>query len=327
MYYVIPITNFVTDYVLKLKDSFIIPNMYFKQYIDNEIHYDGAITESEKILIHNVMEICIKDYHKFMSVSCIIMKNIDTNIINNSDVYMDMFHLEKMCYKANRYLDFFRIHECTHLNKDILPGLPGQIEKSITKEVIAVNEKTDEYRSLLGNVIHLYTQHGLGLYTDMASPNLEHPKEYEYFFSSRNDEVYLNCRAALSRISDSMYIDDLSISFIYLMSTLEMLASREYVNFRKVKSRILPFICDTKENYHKLSEELRVWSESYRTNIIHNGKSILDLVSSEGELKRIFSLLCSYINNYCSTVLDTGITTFIELESYRLEKKSDLGIK
>jgi len=255
------------------------------------------------------------------------MKDVDTGIINNTVASTDMFYLEKMCYKANKYLDFFRVNECTHLNKETLPGLPGLIENSFTKEGIVVNEKTDEYRSLLGNVVHLFSQHGLGLYTDIKSPYLEHPSEYEYFFSPRKDEVYLNCRAAFSRISDSMYIDDLSISFIYLMSTLEMLASKEYIKFRKVKPKILPFICNTKETYHKLSEELRIWSEDIRTNIVHNGENIYNLVNNEKELKKIFSLLCSHIRNYCSAVLDTGITTFNELEIYRLEKQANLGIQ
>ena len=48
MYYVIPISNFITDRVLKLIDSFIIPSMYFQQYFENEINYDSTIFKIEK---------------------------------------------------------------------------------------------------------------------------------------------------------------------------------------------------------------------------------------------------------------------------------------
>ena len=327
MYYVIPVSNFVTDNAMKLGDSFLIPHAYWGQYLNGEIEYDGAITADEKNLIHDIMEICINDYSKFMAVPCIIMKRLDNSIIDGTDINNEMLHLEKVCYEANSFLDLFRVYECNHLNRETLPGLPGLIKDSFTREGIAVNEKTGEYRSLLGNVFHLFVQRGLGLYTSIYSPSTENLNEYECFFSTRKDEVYLRCRAALSRISNSMYIDDLSISFVYLMSTLEMLASSEYINFRKVKSKILPFICENAEEYHNVSGELRFWSESLRTSIVHNGENILNLVNGYNELKHIFALLCGYIRNYCSAVIATGITTFVELENYRLTKQTELGIK
>ncbi len=78
----------------------------------------------------------------------------------------------------------------------------------------------------------------------------------------------------IHRVSESMYMNNLNTSFVYLLSTLEMLSSREYLNFKKTKSKILPFISYSKYQYHKCSEYLRNISENLRTEIIHNGKSI-----------------------------------------------------
>ncbi|MEK4510487.1 hypothetical protein [Paenibacillus sp. FSL K6-2524] len=84
-------------------------------------------------------------------------------------------------------------------------------------------------------------------------------------------------KLAIRRLSEAMYTPHIDSKFIYLMTTIETLTSREFLNFKKVKPKLLPLIVNTKKEYHTMSEELRGYSEGIRTEIVHNGKSLRDI--------------------------------------------------
>ncbi|MEH7526259.1 hypothetical protein V7149_23780, partial [Bacillus sp. JJ1503] len=107
--------------------------------------------------------------------------------------------------------------------------------------------------------------------------------------SNRKDDVLLLCRSAVKRLNESMYMNNLDTSFIYLMSTLEMIASDRFIKFEKVKSKIVPFIASDKKFYHRLSEELKRFSMEIRTEVVHNGKPLHEVAPEDYE-KILFRL-------------------------------------
>ncbi|HCZ9905040.1 TPA: hypothetical protein SGC98_000531, partial [Staphylococcus aureus] len=133
-------------------------------------------------------------------------------------------------------------------------------------------------------------------------------------------------REAIHRVSESMYMNNLNTSFVYLLSTLEMLSSREYLNFKKTKSKILPFISYSKYQYHKCSEYLRNISENLRTEIIHNGKSIFDLYDNYEDVYKLLNWIKLIIIEYISNIVKKNIQTFDDLEKERKKIINSLGI-
>ena len=148
---------------------------------------------------------------------------------------------------------------------------------------------------------------------------------YEYFFlSNRDDEIYTVCRNAFTRLSEAMYMNSANTSFVYLMSTIEMLADKEYIKFTKAKTNILAFIATSKKEYLEKLEWFKEVSKVIRTEVVHNGKSIYEILHGEQEVERLLNRLMSIIVVYCGNVLETEITSFDELTIERAKRIKQL---
>ncbi len=100
--------------------------------------------------------------------------------------------------------------------------------------------------------------------------------DYKQIFDDRNDEVFLNCRAALTRINEAMYMHNLNTAFVYLMTTIEMLADKdEMMQFQRAKAKILPFIVSSKTQYNDLSSDYIIFRKSLELRLFIMGKIYL----------------------------------------------------
>ena len=104
------------------------------------------------------------------------------------------------------------------------------------------------------------------------------------------------CQNVLHKLNEVLYMPSFETSFIFLMSAFETLASNKYINFKKAKSKILPFISCSKDEYNELSKFFKTMSENYRTEVVHNGKSLFELYKGrtndiERELNKIRCLI------------------------------------
>ncbi len=86
-----------------------------------------------------------------------------------------------------------------------------------------------------------------------------------------------------------------------------MLASDNYMQFKKVKTNIVPFIAASKSDYHKKCGKLRDTSEYIRTEIIHNGKSLYDIMDNNSEINKLLEFLVDTIVTYCENVVKSEI--------------------
>lgn len=210
-------------------------------------------------------------------------------------------------------MDYFRLQYCQIGKYDTLPGLAG-ISNDGFKNIFQYDVLQEEFKMLTGEVTFMLRD-GIGLMpSNEPDNNAKNKPLYSCIFANRNDKVFNTCRMALTRVNEAMYMHNLNTSFVYLMSTFEMLASPEYIGFKKVKPKILPFIATSTKNYHDLSIYLTDLSQNKRTEIIHNGKSIYDLYNSIDEIKRELFKMTGLIVRYVEKVVTLNITSLDELE-------------
>ncbi|MFH6041638.1 hypothetical protein ACHLZS_07910 [Staphylococcus aureus] len=310
--YILPLAYIVIESPLQIGNVILTPSL--KVIESGHFHTDFSL-----ISMFNKKE--------FLSILSTSQLKEDALVIFKDDFFepttvdQNYYFINKLSQKADRTLDIIRINENNFGVPEQLPGIPG-----ITSNGWQVAEQLTDHklRTINGKVMFMIRE-GIGLYPIDLSSNIYEDKLYNFLYVTSN-EINLLFREAIHRVSESMYMNNLNTSFVYLLSTLEMLSSREYLNFKKTKSKILPFISYSKYQYHKCSEYLRNISENLRTEIIHNGKSIFDLYDNYEDVYKLLNWIKLIIIEYISNIVKKNIQTFDDLEKERKKIINSLGI-
>ncbi|HHO1817510.1 TPA: hypothetical protein ACRUEG_001537 [Staphylococcus aureus] len=310
--YILPLAYIVIESPLQIGNVILTPSL--KVIESGHFHTDFSL-----ISMFNKKE--------FLSILSTSQLKEDALVIFKDDFFepttvdQNYYFINKLSQKADRTLDIIRINENNFGVPEQLPGIPG-----ITSNGWQVAEQLTDHklRTINGKVMFMIRE-GIGLYPIDLSSNIYEDKLYNCLYVTSN-EINLLFREAIHRVSESMYMNNLNTSFVYLLSTLEMLSSREYLNFKKTKSKILPFISYSKYQYHKCSEYLRNISENLRTEIIHNGKSIFDLYDNYEDVYKLLNWIKLIIIEYISNIVKKNIQTFDDLEKERKKILNSLGI-
>ncbi|HEH3267514.1 TPA: hypothetical protein SGU37_001746 [Staphylococcus aureus] len=310
--YILPLAYIVIESPLQIGNVILTPSL--KVIESGHFHTDFSL-----ISMFNKKE--------FLSILSTSQLKEDALVIFKDDFFepttvdQNYYFINKLSQKADRTLDIIRINENNFGVPEQLPGIPG-----ITSNGWQVAEQLTDHklRTINGKVMFMIRE-GIGLYPIDLSSNIYEDKLYNCLYVTSN-EINLLFREAIHRVSESMYMNNLNTSFVYLLSTLEMLSSREYLNFKKTKSKILPFISYSKYQYHKCSEYLRNISENLRTEIIHNGKSIFDLYDNYEDVYKLLNWIKLIIIEYISNIVKKNIQTFDDLEKERKKIINSLGI-
>ncbi|HDE7134113.1 TPA: hypothetical protein PDX50_002013 [Staphylococcus aureus] len=310
--YILPLAYIVIESPLQIGNVILTPSL--KVIESGHFHTDFSL-----ISMFNKKE--------FLSILSTSQLKEDAPVIFKDDFFepttvdQNYYFINKLSQKADRTLDIIRINENNFGVPEQLPGIPG-----ITSNGWQVAEQLTDHklRTINGKVMFMIRE-GIGLYPIDLSSNIYEDKLYNCLYVTSN-EINLLFREAIHRVSESMYMNNLNTSFVYLLSTLEMLSSREYLNFKKTKSKILPFISYSKYQYHKCSEYLRNISENLRTEIIHNGKSIFDLYDNYEDVYKLLNWIKLIIIEYISNIVKKNIQTFDDLEKERKKIINSLGI-
>ncbi|HAR3659869.1 TPA: hypothetical protein I1D80_000412 [Staphylococcus aureus] len=310
--YILPLAYIVIESPLQIGNVILTPSL--KVIESGHFHTDFSL-----ISMFNKKE--------FLSILSTSQLKEDALVIFKDDFFepttvdQNYYFINKLSQKADRTLDIIRINENNFGVPEQLPGIPG-----ITSNGWQVAEQLTDHklRTINGKVMFMIRE-GIGLYPIDLSSNIYEDKLYNCLYVTSN-EINLLFREAIHRVSESMYMNNLNTSFVYLLSTLEMLSSREYLNFKKTKSKILPFISYSKYQYHKCSENLRNISENLRTEIIHNGKSIFDLYDNYEDVYKLLNWIKLIIIEYISNIVKKNIQTFDDLEKERKKIINSLGI-
>ncbi|MFS4854336.1 hypothetical protein SON72_05055 [Staphylococcus aureus] len=310
--YILPLAYIVIESPLQIGNVILTPSL--KVIESGHFHTDFSL-----ISMFNKKE--------FLSILSTSQLKEDALVIFKDDFFepttvdQNYYFINKLSQKADRTLDIIRINENNFGVPEQLPGIPG-----ITSNGWQVAEQLTDHklRTINGKVMFMIRER-IGLYPIDLSSNIYEDKLYNCLYVTSN-EINLLFREAIHRVSESMYMNNLNTSFVYLLSTLEMLSSREYLNFKKTKSKILPFISYSKYQYHKCSEYLRNISENLRTEIIHNGKSIFDLYDNYEDVYKLLNWIKLIIIEYISNIVKKNIQTFDDLEKERKKIINSLGI-
>ncbi|HEB2398506.1 TPA: hypothetical protein RY817_002715 [Staphylococcus aureus] len=310
--YILPLAYIVIESPLQIGNVILTP--FLKVIESGHFHTDFSL-----ISMFNKKE--------FLSILSTSQLKEDALVIFKDDFFepttvdQNYYFINKLSQKADRTLDIIRLNENNFGVPEQLPGIPG-----ITSNGWQVAEQLTDHklRTINGKVMFMIRE-GIGLYPIDLSSNIYEDKLYNCLYVTSN-EINLLFREAIHRVSESMYMNNLNTSFVYLLSTLEMLSSREYLNFKKTKSKILPFISYSKYQYHKCSEYLRNISENLRTEIIHNGKSIFDLYDNYEDVYKLLNWIKLIIIEYISNIVKKNIQTFDDLEKERKKIINSLGI-
>lgn len=306
----ITVQNLHIETIVKLGEVVFIPCYNLQD--DNDI-FDSNISDKERRKI----DIFINKNMKFIEQcahNSIVLAYLDISRINNEHIDEKSI-LEQGCEKVNRALDFIRINYCRFNLKETLPGIPGVLDGS--KIGFLVDDDTTSLKVIEGDTYNFYLQPGIGLDADLYCP--ESDELYDVIFSGRNDEVYLEHRAILARACDAMYITDLNRCFSYLFSSVERMGSIEYKKFEIRKKRIMAWIARDEEEYRRQNLEFLFFSKEVRTEIVHKGKDILEIVS-KAKANQIINSLFLVILRYCKKTIMSQITDYNQLE-IEIEKR------
>lgn len=310
-YLLIPISNLVLDKVIKLDNIIILPC-----YCENldKIDFDYDIDEEN---INNIKSLIISNTPliticKECEINLAILKiETDLDSINNIDIF-----IESKIYLVNRSLDYVRIQYCNFNNKETLIGTPGLINNN--RQVFYWNYSLKSIEKINGKPFLYSMQPGIGLDLTCLEYNWKDNKFYPALSSDRDDEVYLEFRTILGRACDAMHIIDINRCFCYLFSTVERMGSKKYCRFEIRKKKILSFISNNQKEFDVLSKQFFYYSKTVRTDIIHKGKNILDIIPIK-ETSKIINGLFLLIIRFSLQVINSNIYTFDELDNI-LEK-------
>ena len=285
-----------------------------------------AVNESDNIFINN------KEY----SISLVNKSNV-LDLFNQSfaiyhidelDTYGDQIELVEHLIKPVDYaLDSLRVSLNSFTFREQVIGTPGFYEGN--KVAVVLSDNFESYKIIKGKEIYYGLSEGIGcdatgFYTD----------ENDILLSFREDEVYVKYRNILHRLFKAIQIYDANTCFAYLFSTIEGLDCSTSHNFQDKKIRILSFIVNNQNEFDILSQQFYFYSKTVRTEIIHAGKSLYDILPWK-EIYNLLDNLYLLVIRFCMASIESGVTTFSELNEKICEKcneflysspNSDIGI-
>ncbi|EJV43862.1 hypothetical protein IEK_05201 [Bacillus toyonensis] len=225
--------------------------------------------------------------------------------------------------KVNRTLDLIRVFLCNVTDQEKLPSYPGICSEGFSS-ILLVNNN-NEYIPFVCKIHTLSVVEGLGLYLDDTSSYTEDPLYNILYGDVGTCYVFDIIRQAVKRLNQSMYIPDPNSRFVYLMSTLEVICSPEYIGFSEVRKIIAAIICSDKDLYLKFGDKLRELSEIHRTNVVHNGKDIFE--EQFENMNKNLLLLQSIIVKCIYGLIKSGAKSEEEFFDFIEMKKSKLDVQ
>ena len=302
-YFLIPITNLIIEQNLIFKDTIIIPIYQIKQ-----------VEECKKN--HPEIYSIITTNQTFYEHSCEHLLNI--GFVKTSNHQPREADFELAINIVNRALDYIKFSFCRLDLRDTLPGIPGIVAN--TRYSFFYNSENNTLSKFSLSPYFYSLQPGIGLDLDYLI-NYENEDIYKIFNSSRTDEVYTEYRSILSRACFSFHISDLNRCFCHLFSTVERMGGQRYMRFQDRRIRIISYISNSQHQYDILNHQFYFYSKEVRTEIIHKGKNLSDMIPLN-KINALLQDLLLLIHDFCVAVISSGITTMAELETVLNQKIS-----
>jgi len=266
-------------------------------------HITGIKTEDYQNMTTLVFKLRLCTHESFIAQGHQQITNLLMTVVDKTNLLLD--HLK---YQYNNY----------NLIDDV-PGRPGLINSfsSCILHFVGVNRSHMINRQIEGKVINS----GIGLYIDNLDVFFDNPLFYD-----DHGEVGNILKYALRLHTAIIETNDLSLKFTQIMTLFEYLADPYgYLAAKRVKGKIAVFCSRNRTEYTNFCERYRLFSESYRTSIIHLGQRIEDIIVDPFELERLFKELHRYILNVLNSMFRDMFLSWAEFAQKRDARQIELA--
>lgn len=294
---IIPIQRLHIEHSIVLKNITLSSNIALNEgsniFINNKKYAIGLLNKSNVL---NLFSECFAIYH-----------------IDELDICEDEIKLVEQLIKPVDYaLDSLRVSLNSFSFREQVIGTPGFYEGN--KVAVVLSDDFESYKIIKGKELYYELSDGIGcdatgFYTD----------ENDIVLSSREDEVYVRYRNTLHKLFKAIQIYDANTCFAYLFSTIEGMDCSASDNFKTKKIRILSFIAKSQNEFDILSQQFYFYSKIVRTEIIHAGKSLYDILPWN-KINDLLDDLYFLVVRFCMASIESYATTFSELNEKICEK-------
>lgn len=168
-----------------------------------------------------------------------------------------------------------------------------------------------------------FTDYGTSL-VDVRSTGL---RRYARIFQRKDENKQLDVNVAyIAEACEALQIIDETRCFIFLFSKIDGMGLCDTYSFTDNKKRILSIVAENQSNFDVISSQLYFYSKEIRTEVVHKGKRIDELVSIR-KAHEINQELFNIIIRFCTKVIDSEITSIESLKEYILNEVSKYSYK
>lgn len=238
------------------------------------------------------------------------------------DEYIKLSHQEdvdlikRYSEKAEEVLNLIRFFDCNYTTPEMLPARAGLWDDRYSTALIYFPKYRKGFVQSREVEIKTFIK-GIGTY--FTNSDLINYLPIFIYNNNELGEVGKYCKYALKLNSLIMESDNQSIKFIQIMTLFEYLGNPiEYEAFQKVKGKIIAYIAKDKTDYNNLSNDFIKYSKNIRTEIIHNGKRIEELLN----VKEIHDLLVFFHRTVYTIIYDMMMNYDLTWTDYEAKRKS-----
>lgn len=300
--YLLPVQRVLLEYVIKLGEVIFFAGSTSDNDIDN-----SSLNIDEKLILRKILLENKKFFEKTIQFSYILyFSKYEAKEIND-----DPNILESILVESDRSLDYIRILECPFAKPEYFIGIPGLVDD--TRYLFSIDDHYKIGFYIEGEKYYYSMQKGIGL--DIGSRESNDTLLYQTLFSKRDDEVYYKYRNLMSEACNALKIADEGRCFVYLFSKVDGMGLCDTYRFQMNKIRILSVVANNQHEFDLLSNRLFFYSKSIRTEVVHKGRRIDELVSLD-EAKKMNQQLFNIIIEFCCSVISTNIFKITDLKAF-----------
>ncbi|BAZ84158.1 hypothetical protein [Dolichospermum compactum] len=223
--------------------------------------------------------------------------------------------------KLEPILNLFRFYYCDYFYPHSVPGRVGQIYNSKSVVLIFCHPVICKF------AIHNKYSTEIVIGNGLKVRDLSKIKSY-YSNINTIGEVYHIVNNALRLNYQILEQDNLTAKFIQIMTLFDFLANPyKFEVFQDAKKKFIPHIANNNQEYLFLVDRFMKFSKDYRSDVVHNGKHITEILNELIDIESLFIELQNYISKIISELISLSHISWNELETIRYNKRQNLTKK
>lgn len=228
--------------------------------------------------------------------------------------------------KAEHAMDVVRLNYCRLDLPNTLPGRVGFLDSDGFSCAQFFDMENFESYVIGGEIITHNIVCGIGL--DMSHVSIHHPLE--------SGEVGNMARQALHMFTQAIEANSLTSKFVQCLSLLEYLAEpRKYIGMEAVSKMIARHVAKDRAEYDGIAGDFEYLTSKkdsngtqigLRTNIVHIGRRLEDLVQNYDDRQKLFRRLQRYIGVTLSDFIENSDCDWQVIDDLRRDACIRLGL-